>query len=867
MISGIFDVKRFNAPKLSTFNSPHEIKTSLRLSEVTPLEVIPVYEHDEFDLSYTCQAKFKPLVAPAFQRIALKQWSHYVRNQDLWDDFNEFFTGVNPKLGQTAYTANNRTLVHPYLYANKSNQLGTSYLGAKPALSNVNMSEVVLKRNPETDYGYQLYIPNYVLEECLEQLKLLGQKAFVVNYEDGSIIKSIVSSRPTLHEDEIGTPVTTRLTPVLNVDPADTSLAMYLQVGNSVNDPQTITPANTLDFDELFQYSSFRGFKALFDPSTLCDYLGYPSADFPTYFNSPKFKEDIIKNFGSLTQEELFGLSDTFDLVFALAFIHKYLFRFNDNLDVNSGAMSSMSAFFGYPIPRGIDDNFEVGFSFDSYMNVLGYDTSSNQNIPLVDIVARYIAWMYQNNVNTTLVDDCPYFDFCPISALVKCSDEPLDSLRVRGYHKIINDYFRDVNLTGEIPVPYRDGGNDVGNYFTAVSTFLDNSLSTDGILRDWFRRDLLKDKKFSPYLDTDLNLDFIVSNDAMRNYVYSLATWDLLSRPFKHLRNRDYLTGLMPNSSVVDVVAPVMSPTQVQQAYTNSNQTAYTNSSIGVDSNNQLVHDNTTIDPYKATTDVGATPSAIGWLDIENLRITQKLKNYFIKLRYALNGIKDFSKVFFDIDVSDLEVGRSEFLTGTLTPVSISEIMSQSSTDRAVLGSLGGRANAYGSSDRIHKFVKYTGFLFTNICLSPLQTNIGGVNRQLIRKDRFDYFLPDFAELGDMKVTKIEADAMPTYLSLSAQYSDVLGYAPRYMDLKYVSSHVHADFLGSKSDWHLDILQSPISSNDVELSQQWLEERADDDRIFTDLYDKECVCDVWVHVDCVYQRALPAVSHADIIA
>ena len=110
-------------------------------------------------------------------------------------------------------------------------------------------------------------------------------------------------------------------------------------------------------------------------------------------------------------------------------------------------------------------------------------------------------------------------------------------------------------------------------------------------------------------------------------------------------------------------------------------------------------------------------------------------------------------------------------------------------------------------------------------------------------------------------KIPKIEINCSPTFKALDKQYDDTFGYTQRYMDLKYIPSRVHADFLGSKSDWHLDLLQPAISSNNVELSQTWLEEKSDD-RIFNDVQSDEDNCFVWCEVSCVYQRALPQVVY-----
>lgn len=331
-----------------------------------------------------------------------------------------------------------------------------------------------------------------------------------------------------------------------------------------------------------------------------------------------------------------------------------------------------------------------------------------------------------------------------------------------------------------------------------------------------------------------------------------------LIYKPFKHLRERDYITGCLPNTSVVDVVAPIM-PNDALASY---GVAPWTNDSMKIKDGSN-VHDNTSIDPINATKD--AYEANVGWLDIENLRITQKLKEYFVSLRHTLGSFKDYVKVFFGADISDLTLHRAEFLGGSSQNVSISELVSSAEALDSPQGSLAGRANSFGSSGLIDKFVNDYGFIITLECLSPIEINVGGLSRQLIRDTRFDYFNPKFAELGDMAVTKKEVSAAIPYLGYSGAFDDIFGYTPRYMDLKFIPSHVHGDFLGSMSDWHLDLLHSVINTNKVELSQHWLQE-VEDDRIFAETYEDSSDCFIWSECSCVYQRALPARSY-DVIA
>lgn len=856
-LNAIFDTVPYRSPKVSTFSANHDIKTTTKIGEVSPLDVIPVYPKDDFNIRYRTQAKFSPLVAPAFQRMSVKQWSFYVRNSDLWSDFDEFFTGNNPRKGKTAYLPDTTPPAHPHFQLNSSTQMGTSYLGVKPIFTDIDLTGI-----GTNDDGHSYYIPESVIIQMFDQLiarKNTGENPFRITYEDGSKIKRCYS-------------------PLLG-GAGD----INFQYNNSVLDtenysgPTIVTTFKNLGRNSIsdsffpMQCQTFRGFKPLFSPGSLCDYLGYPTFDFKHYFDT-KFKDDYLQNRDKFKRND--GIVSSLQ-----RFLERYLAMDENSIFAQlnkfpNGTYELLGLFGGNDTSRagyflstatksysGSDTFSYLPFMSPTYngsfsVPTWGNSTAGNIDISLGDLLAYYAVWMFENNVNTTDVSFCPYADFvylCHPNDL-EFSKLKVDSLRIRAYHKIWNDYYRRPDLTSEIPIPYDDGGNDFVNYLVAVQTFLSTTYDGKHLL-DWTRNDLFKDKKFTPYIGKNqeyLNNQFVsnyASHDTIKRYVDSLVCWDLLTNCFNHLRQRDYLTSALPDTSVVDVITPIGSPESLSN-YNNP----YTN--------NQTLEngefEKTNIDPSPAS----EINTAVGWLDLENLRITQVLKRYFTTLRHTLQGVKDYIKVYFDVDIDDLSVHRALWLGGNEQMVRVSELTGSAETEKAPLGSLGGKADLYSESGTINHFVKECGFIVTLHCLSPIESNIGGVHRELIRDDKFDYFLPDFAELGDQRIDKYEICCAPIVPKLDPHFNSLFGYVQRYLHLKYIPSSVHGDFLGSKSDWHLDLLQPAIQvKDDIQLTQQWLEER-DDDRIFTDIYDDESNCVIWCECDGTFRRALPVAQY-----
>lgn len=889
-IDAIFDSVAYERPKLSSFDGSHDIKTSCQIGKVFPLDCIPVYPKDKFTTKYNLQAKFDALVAPVFQRMNLKQWSFLVRNADLWDDFEEFVSGINPRLGRTAYQFDSQPPVHPHVKCDDLNQFGSSYIGVKLNLSGLDLSKVTIKTTSDESHGnlYYFDVANSVLYDCIAQIMANPDKCFSWKYEDGSFIRPLFgmkfNSLTDMHLNEVRVRYSTGGAGIGYT--GDTRVGLYVGP-QSANTVTNLPGYPDVSLEDGFSFSSVRGFKPLFSPHSICDYLGYPCSDMKSYVNSDDFIKDLLRAFPQSSNTGIPGSAAYFINEYITGLIGDgYLSSSTPNFPNRLRGITSLDE--GKSLCRDVkiktlgclnfeglssftSDNENLSFLFQG-SNLTDVFSGDTYNCDLLGIILMYILWAKFTGNSTTMVDDCPYFDMMPMHALCNTSSTRVESLRLRAYHKIWNDYFRHPNLTAEIPVPYADGGDDVLNYYTAVNNFLHlDTAGDDGYLRmiDWTGKNLISpdDNRLFPYQNVPKSF---TNNFAYiwKNYYVSICAWDLMTRPFSHLRKRDYITGCLPNTAVVDIVAPVM-PTDALQAYENT-----PGASTGIMTNDNIQHnhedgylfrdnDKTRINPSQVSS--GSVTTNVGWLDIENLRITQKLVNYFKTLRYAMGSFKDFVKSFFDADISDLTLHRAQFLGGHADSVSVSELVSSVEYESNPQGSLAGRASSYGESDVINLDVNDYGFFITLECLSPLESNVGGIDRQMIRDTEFDYFNPKFAELGDMMVSTKEVSVMPTYLTYEKKYDSVFGYTQRYMDLKFIPSKVHGDFLGSLSDWHLDLIQPAIGSNTIKLSQNWLEERSDD-RIFAEVFDDTSVCKIWCECRCSFVRALPAVVY-DVIA
>ncbi len=75
------------------------------------------------------------------------------------------------------------------------------------------------------------------------------------------------------------------------------------------------------------------------------------------------------------------------------------------------------------------------------------------------------------------------------------------------------------------------------------------------------------------------------------------------------------------------------------------------------------------------------------------------------------------------------------------------------------------------------------------------------GLRKYFSKEEKFDYYWPEFAHLGEQPVNTKEI-----YFNGIEDTPDneVFGYQSRYAEYKYIQSSVHGDFRDSLSYWHL---------------------------------------------------------------
>lgn len=165
-----------------------------------------------------------------------------------------------------------------------------------------------------------------------------------------------------------------------------------------------------------------------------------------------------------------------------------------------------------------------------------------------------------------------------------------------------------------------------------------------------------------------------------------------------------------------------------------------------------------------------------------------------------------------FGIRSDDARLQRPEYLGGGKQPVVISEVLNTTGTDEAPQGEMAGHGVSTGRTNNFRKQFKEHGYVIGIMSVLPRTAYQQGVHKHWRRFDRFDYYWPEFANLGEQEVKNVEV----YFDTETDDYNEeTFGYQQRYAEMKYGVGTVHGDFRNELSFWHLGrIFQTRPSLN-----------------------------------------------------
>ena len=158
-----------------------------------------------------------------------------------------------------------------------------------------------------------------------------------------------------------------------------------------------------------------------------------------------------------------------------------------------------------------------------------------------------------------------------------------------------------------------------------------------------------------------------------------------------------------------------------------------------------------------------------------------------------------------FGVYSSDARLQRPEYLGGGKTPVIISEVLQNSaSTENSPQGQMVGHGISVGNTNEFRKRFEEHGFVIGIMSIIPRTSYQNGLPRVFQKYDKFDYYFPDLAHLGEQEVKKSELYLDTSKYLDAEENKGTFGYQPRYAEYRFVNDSVHGDMAGNLDFWHM---------------------------------------------------------------
>lgn len=188
--------------------------------------------------------------------------------------------------------------------------------------------------------------------------------------------------------------------------------------------------------------------------------------------------------------------------------------------------------------------------------------------------------------------------------------------------------------------------------------------------------------------------------------------------------------------------------------------------------------------------------------ITINELRIANALQVFKEReMRYGRRA-PEYYKGFFGVTPGDLRLQLPKFLGGGRIPVNISDVEQTSATEAgSPQGHLAGKGTALAAGfAKASTFTAEEALVLGVAWLMPKVTYAHCLSRHDTKiNDRFDYYNPSFAHIGEQEVWNYEI-----FAGVFPGDDKEFGYQPRYTEYRFHANEMHGDFKGNLSYWTL---------------------------------------------------------------
>nr|CAI9750257.1 major head protein [Gokushovirinae sp.] len=395
-----------------------------------------------------------------------------------------------------------------------------------------------------------------------------------------------------------------------------------------------------------------------------------------------------------------------------------------------------------------------------------------------------------------------------------------VNALPFRAYALIMNEWFRDQNLQDPLVVPLDDStvtGVNTGTFVTDVAKGGLPYIASK--YHDYFTSCLP-----SPQKGPDVTIPVAVGSDL-----------PVVSKG---------VAVPNPGSVVLSGSYPLSSKTS------NVGVSIFSGDTLGVVTSNYLAN--------ASSGNNGFVPSNLWAIQsgdaqaatINQLRLAFQIQKFYEQQARGGSRYTEVVRSFFGVMSPDARLQRPEYLGGNRVPINVNQVIQQSGTESSGTpqGTVVGMSQTTDTHEDFIKSFTEHGFIIGLVVARYDHTYQQGLNRMWSRKDKFDYYWPVFANIGEQAVKNKEIFA--TGSVAGSKDDEIFGYQEAWADYRYkpsqVTGEMRSQYEQSLDVWHLadDYAQLPT------LSDSWIrEDKTNVDRVLavTSKVSNQLFADIYV--------------------
>lgn len=380
-----------------------------------------------------------------------------------------------------------------------------------------------------------------------------------------------------------------------------------------------------------------------------------------------------------------------------------------------------------------------------------------------------------------------------------------INALPIRAYVMIWNEFFRDENVDNA--AVWSDGDEDV----TYTQTYNDNSGQPDEMER------ILQEARTGA-----LCLPVNKFHDYFTSCLPYPQRGPAVTMPMEGnapIRLGDAFNQYVEYSSPIEMVVGATS------ASDKTGSLVYVEGTTASEKKKRM--------QFTGTEHTSGQTGAGGWMyadltsvtaaTINDLRKAVAVQQYYEALARGGSRYREQVEALWDVVISDKTVQVPEYLGGGRYHVNINQIVQtsgQQTNNDTPIGETGAMSVTPINESSFTKSFEEHGFVIGVCCVRHNRSYQQGLERFWSRSDRLDYYVPQFANLGEQPVKKKEI-----MLTGDATDEETFGYQEAWADYRMkpnrVSGLMRSNANGSLDFWHYADNYDKVPT----LSQEWMEE------------------------------------------